>query len=158
VIAPHELTNRHVKTIEAWAASRRLTFARVGDRAASSADVIVVDRYGVLGDLYALADIAYVGGGFRGAGLHSLLETTAFGAPVIIGPRNDDNRDARLLVEVGGARCDGTIGPVGRIADGTRAGLRKAHPLQFKEGALSTINLPETSVHHLSFAIGTVRA
>jgi 3-deoxy-D-manno-octulosonic-acid transferase len=116
VIAPHELTNKHLEGIEAWAASSRLTLARLGARVASSTDVVLVDRYGVLGDLYALADVAYVGGGFRDAGLHSLLEPAAFGAPVIIGPRHDDNRDARLLVAAGGAfRCPDADAIAGRI-------------------------------------------
>ncbi|MDP9178915.1 MAG: hypothetical protein M3O61_14625, partial [Gemmatimonadota bacterium] len=106
IIAPHELSAKHLEAIESWARSVGLEYARAGGPAASSADVIVVDRYGVLGDLYALADAAYVGGGFRDAGLHSLLEPAAFGAPVIIGPRHTDNRDANLLVAVGGAfRC-----------------------------------------------------
>jgi 3-deoxy-D-manno-octulosonic-acid transferase len=44
-------------------------------------DVVLVDRVGVLGELYALATAAYVGGGFHAAGLHSVLEPAAFGAP-----------------------------------------------------------------------------
>jgi 3-deoxy-D-manno-octulosonic-acid transferase len=103
IIAPHELSAKHLETIESWARSAGLEHAHTGERAASSADVIVVDRYGILGDIYALADAAYVGGGFRDAGLHSLLEPAAFGAPVIIGPRHTDNRDANLLVAAGGA-------------------------------------------------------
>ncbi len=103
IIAPHELSPKHLEAIEAWARSSGLRFARQGHSAAKAADVIIVDRYGILGDLYALADVAYVGGGFRDAGLHSLLEPAAFGAPVIIGPRHTDNRDARLLEVAGGA-------------------------------------------------------
>jgi 3-deoxy-D-manno-octulosonic-acid transferase len=103
IIAPHELSPKHLEATEAWARSSGLRFAHQGDSAAKAADVIVVDRYGILGDLYALADVAYVGGGFRDAGLHSLLEPAAFGAPVIIGPRHTDNRDARLLEAAGGA-------------------------------------------------------
>jgi 3-deoxy-D-manno-octulosonic-acid transferase len=106
VIAPHELSGKHLDAIESWARKNNLSSARLGGDLVSRADIIVVDRYGVLGDLYALADIAYVGGGFRGAGLHSLLEPAAFGAPVVIGPRHPDNRDARLLMAAGGAvRC-----------------------------------------------------
>ena len=55
------------------------------DEATSDTDIVVVDRVGVLGDLYALADIAFVGGGFHAAGLHSVLEPAAFGAPVSSG-------------------------------------------------------------------------
>jgi 3-deoxy-D-manno-octulosonic-acid transferase len=65
----------------------------------------VVDRVGVLGDLYALADVAYVGGGFHSAGLHSVIEPAAFGAPVLFGPRCTDSRDAGLLIAAQGGRA-----------------------------------------------------
>ncbi|MDQ3673569.1 MAG: 3-deoxy-D-manno-octulosonic acid transferase, partial [Gemmatimonadota bacterium] len=58
--------------------------------------------YGVLGDLYALADAAYVGGGFHSAGLHSVLEPAAFGAPVIFGPNHGGSRDPVALIRCGG--------------------------------------------------------
>ena len=103
IIAPHQLSTKHLAAIEVWARASGLSFARAGEPGAKSADVVIVDRYGILGDLYALADVAYVGGGFREAGLHSLIEPAAFGAPVITGPRHTDNRDARLLEAAGGA-------------------------------------------------------
>lgn len=96
VIAPHEPTAAHLKPIEEWAATTDLQFARL-DRADSGSDVILVDRVGVLGELYALADVAYVGGGFHAAGLHSVLEPAAYGAPVLFGPRWQASRDAGLL-------------------------------------------------------------
>jgi len=61
-------------------------------------DVVIVDRVGVLGDLYAVADVAFVGGGFHAAGLHSVLEPAAFGAPVLFGPRYANSREASLLL------------------------------------------------------------
>ncbi len=64
--------------------------------------MIVVDRTGVLGDLYKLASCAFVGGGFHRAGLHSVIEPAAFGVPVLFGPRYGSNRDARSLVARGG--------------------------------------------------------
>ena len=90
----------HLESIERWAARANVRAARLGDGAAAGADVVVVDRVGVLGDLYALADIAYVGGGFHGAGLHSVIEPAAFGVPVIFGPRHTASRDAALLLAV----------------------------------------------------------
>ncbi|MBI1809365.1 MAG: hypothetical protein HYR75_05650, partial [Gemmatimonadetes bacterium] len=98
VIAPHEPTARAMRPIEAWAREARLTCARLGGDAQRTADVIVVDRVGVLGDLYALADVAFVGGGFHDAGLHSVIEPAAFGAPVLFGPRHERSRDAGLLL------------------------------------------------------------
>ncbi len=103
IIAPHEPTPAHTAPIESWAAAAGLRVARLGAAAASHADVVVVDRVGVLGDLYALADAAYVGGAFHAAGLHSVLEPAAFGAPVLFGPRHHGARDARLLIDADGA-------------------------------------------------------
>jgi len=99
IIAPHEPTADHLAPIERWAASAGLRVARLGESAARSADVVVVDRVGVLGDLYALASVAFVGGGFHAAGLHSVLEPAAFGAPVLFGPRHEASRDAGLLMD-----------------------------------------------------------
>ena len=103
IIAPHEPTPDHV------APHRRVGEAREADASRASttptqstADVVVVDRVGVLGELYALADIAFVGGGFHAAGLHSVLEPAAFGAPVLFGPRIENSRDAALLAQRGG--------------------------------------------------------
>ncbi len=102
VIAPHELTEAHVASVESWARRRNFRLARIDARDAPDADVVLVDRYGILGDLYAVADVAYVGGGFHSAGLHSVLEPAAFGAPVLFGPRHHMSRDARKLIEGGG--------------------------------------------------------
>jgi 3-deoxy-D-manno-octulosonic-acid transferase len=96
IIAPHEPGAARLAAIEDWARSEGLSLARVGS-ADATADVVLVDRTGVLGDLYSLATAAFVGGGFHGAGLHSVLEPAAFGAPVAFGPRHSNSRDAVLL-------------------------------------------------------------
>ena len=58
IIAPHEVSQDHLDPIIQWADRQRLTLKRVDDPDATDADIILVDRYGVLGDLYALADVA----------------------------------------------------------------------------------------------------
>jgi 3-deoxy-D-manno-octulosonic-acid transferase len=102
IIAPHEPTADHVARIIEWAKRARLNVSRLDDAAQASADVIVIDRLGVLGEIYAVADIAYVGGGFHSAGLHSVLEPAAFGTPVLFGGRFGTSRDAALLSQRGG--------------------------------------------------------
>lgn len=102
VIAPHELKREHLDSITRWAAGNSLRLAVVDDRSAADADVVLVDRFGILGDLYALADVAYVGGAFHSAGLHSVLEPAAFGAPVLFGPQHEKSRDAANLITAGG--------------------------------------------------------
>jgi len=101
IVAPHEPTLDHVSRIVDWGKRAGFAVARL-DESGPWADVVVVDRLGVLGELYALADIAFVGGGFHSAGLHSVLEPAAFGAPVVFGPRYETSRDAALLVQRGG--------------------------------------------------------
>ncbi len=108
VIAPHEPTPAHLIPIERWAARAQLRLARL-DTADAGTDVILVDRVGVLGELYALAGAAFVGGGFHAAGLHSVLEPAAFGAPVIFGPRHLGSRDAGLLLAAGGGRSVSSV-------------------------------------------------
>jgi 3-deoxy-D-manno-octulosonic-acid transferase len=111
IIAPHEMTTAHLQAIEEWAAEQHLTFARV-DAADANTDVVIVDRFGILGDLYALAGIAFVGGGFHDAGLHSVLEPAAFGAPVLFGPKHHRSRDAMMLLEVGGSAVVNTAADI----------------------------------------------
>ncbi|HUQ98494.1 MAG TPA: glycosyltransferase N-terminal domain-containing protein [Gemmatimonadaceae bacterium] len=101
IIAPHELTASHFRGVESWARRSSLTLDRL-DAASGNSDVVLVDKFGILGDLYALADVAYVGGGFQSAGLHSVLEPAAYGVPVLFGPRNEKSRDPRKLIEAGG--------------------------------------------------------
>jgi 3-deoxy-D-manno-octulosonic-acid transferase len=106
IIAPHEPNAAHVEPIVSWARREGLRVATLGeaerDGSAAEVDVLVVDRVGVLGDLYALATAAYVGGGFHKAGLHSLIEPASFGAPVVFGPWHQMSREAGLLLETGG--------------------------------------------------------
>jgi 3-deoxy-D-manno-octulosonic-acid transferase len=109
MIAPHEPTEGHLTPIETWAAKHALSLRRLGQLNDNvTPDVLLVDRVGVLGELYALATCAYVGGGFHGAGLHSVLEPAAFGAPVLIGPRHTNSADAETLLNANAAvSCDG---------------------------------------------------
>jgi 3-deoxy-D-manno-octulosonic-acid transferase len=102
MIAPHEPTVSHLEPIYAWAKQQGLRAVSISEPTAGESDVIVIDRVGVLGDLYALATMAYVGGGFHAAGLHSVLEPASFGVPVAFGPRHSGSRDALALLRAGG--------------------------------------------------------
>lgn len=118
IIAPHEPATNAVTHLLEWAAGAGLSVARLDDPTAARSDVVVIDRLGVLGELYALADIAYVGGGFHSAGLHSVLEPAAFGAPVLFGPQNQNSRDAALLSQRGGGAAVANEADLARRARG----------------------------------------
>ncbi len=118
VVAPHEIDPGHLASIMSWARKHDLRLARIDSPDAPASDVLLVDRVGILGDLYALADVAFVGGAFHAAGLHSVLEPAAFGAPVLFGPRYDKSRDAvRLIAAGGGASVKGEPDLSIRLAD-----------------------------------------
>jgi 3-deoxy-D-manno-octulosonic-acid transferase len=112
IIAPHEPTEAHLAPIERWAAQHRVPLARLGVGADApevrAADVVLVDRVGVLAELYAAGDAAFVGGAFHDAGLHSVLEPAAFAIPVSFGPTHGNSRDASLLLAAGGAATAAT--------------------------------------------------
>jgi 3-deoxy-D-manno-octulosonic-acid transferase len=125
IIAPHEPTNAHLAPIESWASFSALRCARLDAANDTDADVVLVDRVGVLGDLYAVADVAYVGGGFHAAGLHSVIEPAAFGVPVLFGPQHLASRDAALLLQDGGAQ---TVDDVAQLASVLTAWIDPADP------------------------------
>lgn len=105
VIAPHEPTPSHLAELEWRLSDQGLSCVRLSElEAGGSAEavVVVVDRVGGLAAIYAVADIAYVGGGFGKRGLHSVLEPAVLGVPVIYGPYHQNAREAGDLIERGG--------------------------------------------------------
>ena len=96
IIVPHEPTEAHLTEIESLVGqSSRLSRS-------TDSTVIIVDSIGKLFEIYSLADIAYVGGGF-GAGAHNTLEAAVWGKPVLVGPRHQKTKEVQELIEAGGA-------------------------------------------------------
>ncbi len=105
IVVPHEPTSDHLAAIERLAARLGLGRPVRLSAATGAAPLLIVDQLGVLAKLYGAGSLAYVGGGFRRAGLHSVLEPAAWGKPVIFGPRWNQSRDAGLLLQAGGAEA-----------------------------------------------------
>ena len=58
-----------------------------------SGGVLVIDSIGELASLYALADIAFVGGSLVPRGGHSILEPAQHGVAILTGPHTENFRD-----------------------------------------------------------------
>lgn len=105
LIAPHEPEEpclaRLERTLDGLALGHA-RLAKVESRPGRLPAVVLVDRIGVLAHLYAAGDIAYVGGGFHLAGLHSVVEPAALALPVLFGPRHANAREAAELAVGGG--------------------------------------------------------
>jgi 3-deoxy-D-manno-octulosonic-acid transferase len=66
-------------------------------------NVLIIDEIGLLSRIYAYADLALVGGAFRGA-VHNVLEPAAFGLPILIGENksNEKFNEVIQLQQLGG--------------------------------------------------------
>lgn len=60
--------------------------------------VIIINKMGLLSQLYSLGYINYVGGGFTKDGIHNILEPAVFGKPIVIGPNFKKYHEAVALV------------------------------------------------------------
>ena len=69
---------------------------------ASPDAVIVLDTVGELAQIYAAADVAFVGGSLIERGGHNLLEPVLRGVPVVYGPHIMNFREAAALAQAAG--------------------------------------------------------
>lgn len=112
ILAPHELEEERIAKIEQRFGNQavRLSFLEANQISLESVRVLIIDCFGLLSSLYRYADLVYIGGGF-GKGIHNTVEAAVYGVPIIFGPRYDKFREAKLLIEKGGAF------PVGNTQD-----------------------------------------
>ncbi|MDD5087989.1 MAG: glycosyltransferase N-terminal domain-containing protein [bacterium] len=86
LLVPHDPSPRAHRRVEAQCRRCGLRFDDLDrSRNVSDVQVLLVNRTGILADLYQVGRAAYVGGGF-GRGVHSVLEPMACGSPVLCGP------------------------------------------------------------------------
>ena len=96
LIVPHDPSPVAKKRIETLAARFDLPVCDLDEGGFSSVDTgLLINRTGLLADLYRLGHVAYVGGGF-GKGVHSVLEPLVYRLPVITGPRIAISYEARV--------------------------------------------------------------
>lgn len=78
---------------------RRFTDLEPGSRELfRSGEVLLVDTVGELMNLYALSDLAFVGGSLVPTGGHNLLEPASRGIPCLFGPHMSNFREIAALV------------------------------------------------------------
>lgn len=102
IIAPHEINEDEIDKLESRFSKNTVRYSRAGNTGAGEATVLIIDNIGLLSSLYAYGALAYIGGGF-GKGIHNILEACTHGLPVIFGPNYHKFREAKELVETGGA-------------------------------------------------------
>ena len=93
--APHEVQESHLQDLEKAFNQRQWSYCRYSQLPAAAAwsQIILVDQVGILPELYALGNFAFVGGSFKDR-VHSVMEPLTAGLPVLVGPYYQNNREA----------------------------------------------------------------
>jgi 3-deoxy-D-manno-octulosonic-acid transferase len=90
ILAPHEMDEWYFSKMEAEMKKTVIRFSKATPEAVKEAQVLLIDNVGMLSALYAYAEFAFVGGGYR-QGLHNILEAATFGMPVFFGSPHYQN-------------------------------------------------------------------
>jgi len=97
IIAPHDVSERHLKQIESlFSAFSLIRFTKLSP--SENPQIVLVDTIGHLSSIYKYGNAALVGGGFSGA-LHNILEPGVFGIPVFFGSLNQRFPEAKYFME-----------------------------------------------------------
>jgi 3-deoxy-D-manno-octulosonic-acid transferase len=97
IIAPHDVSKNHIEKIVDQFAGKEVLLSKLspGDY---GKNVLIVDSIGKLSQIYSLANLAIVGGGFTGK-LHNILEPAVYGLPLLFGPNYSRFSEAIEMVE-----------------------------------------------------------
>ncbi|SFN81262.1 3-deoxy-D-manno-octulosonic-acid transferase [Paenimyroides ummariense] len=100
IIAPHNIKEEEITRLISKIDKKTVRYTNYKTEDLKDADVFIIDTIGILTQIYAYADIAYVGGAFK-TGLHNILEPATYGTPVVIGPKFSKFQEAKDLVALG---------------------------------------------------------
>ena len=100
VIIPHQPTNEIIDQFLAYLQDYSADILSKGYEDKNR--ILIVDKIGVLADIYKTAHIAYVGGSFK-QGIHNVMEPAIYGIPVLYGPVHKNAFEAEQLLRHKGA-------------------------------------------------------
>ncbi|MEQ8575983.1 MAG: glycosyltransferase N-terminal domain-containing protein [Fulvivirga sp.] len=107
IIAPHEIEGGTISKLEKECMRKTIRYSKL-EESIGDEDVLLVDNIGLLSNLYAYGEYAFVGGAF-GAGLHNILEAATYGVPIFFGNKNYKKfNEAVELINLGGAVAVGS--------------------------------------------------
>lgn len=141
---PERFNAVHALCAEQFATVRR----SLGEPVAAQTQVLLGDTMGELLFLYALADIAFVGGSLVPTGGHNPLEPAALALPVLMGPHVFNFLEISAMLREAGALqqvddAEGLAGAVRRLVelpqDARRMGEAGRAVMQANQGALQRL-------------------
>jgi 3-deoxy-D-manno-octulosonic-acid transferase len=101
IIAPHNIKGDAILELQKSIHKKTILYSTKAGKNLEEYQVFIIDTIGILTKIYAVANVAYVGGGLK-TGLHNILEPATFGIPVIIGNKYEKFQEAVDLVKLKG--------------------------------------------------------
>jgi 3-deoxy-D-manno-octulosonic-acid transferase len=100
IFVPHDPSENFIKSIiSAFPPNDCILYSEISSL--KNERIIIINKIGLLADLYKYAKIAIVGGGYK-QGIHNVMEPAIYGIPVIYGPMIQNSSEAVRLSEFGG--------------------------------------------------------
>lgn len=99
VLVPHEVDEAHIAMVEQLFAG---DCCKWSDGVDTAKRVLIVDKVGMLFNLYGSAHVTWIGGGFGKEGVHNVLEAAVQEVVVAFGPIYHQFREAEQLIAYGG--------------------------------------------------------
>lgn len=102
IFVPHNVNTSHINHIKNLLKVPTIVFSEADSDNCIEIKVMIVNKIGLLRNLYNFADMAYVGGAMGKTGLHNILEPAVFGIPIIIGKNFEKFPEAKAMIKNGG--------------------------------------------------------
>lgn len=100
ILVPHEPTDDHLTALEKEISRKGLRSIRYSTAQSwNQNEILLVDKIGILAELYQKGRFAFVGGSFRKT-VHSVMEPLAAGCLTWVGPKHTNNREAVLFQSI----------------------------------------------------------
>ena len=97
IIVPHEINHKNLLKLKSRFGDHCLLLSET-NFSKSNPKVLIIDKIGLLANLYEFSDIAFIGGGFSGK-LHNILEAGAKGNVILFGPKIEKFPEAQLMLK-----------------------------------------------------------
>ncbi len=101
---PHEPEEKILSSLESSfnnAGIKSVRLSSLKDIPQPDNRVVIIDKIGILAQLYSISIFAYVGGSF-GPGVHNVMEPAIMGIPVMFGVKHTNSLEAMQMKEQGG--------------------------------------------------------
>ena len=90
IIVPHNINKSEINYLEKQFINDTIKYSDLPQKTIKKR-ILIIDEFGMLSSIYRYSDIAFIGGGFRGA-THNTLEAAVWDVPVIYGLNKNNNK------------------------------------------------------------------